>query len=253
MTIQRAEISPDLSDRNRCVSVHWSIPTQCALPPSHWDDHEANHPETGVRLRYCRTGGTWRTEELRDGAWHRLEIPPPGGYCGQPDPDRPGVTCTWQHGHRFSRSHAADVDGEWHQWPTGLRDPAMSRALREDEVLRGLIYQQAAELAEIRAAIAVYQQQFGELSVETGALKAPPDREQRLPRLLTYIQNKGRGVTSARVHRVYVSWAWKGLKPSETRGDLAALAEAGHLVQDDSDPAARVYWPVRTARGGAAR
>lgn len=90
------------------------------------------------------------------------------------------------------------------------------------------------------------------------AAKAPaprvmaPAAAERLPRPLKHIQNKGRPVRTADVHRVYISWGWKGLNRSQTRGDLAALADAGHLRRDDSSPGGRVYRPVRTSRGGDA-
>lgn len=72
------EIQPDLSDQSRCISVHWSLPVQCVLPSTHRENwHEAWHPQSGNRIRYRRTLGIYRTEELRDGGGHTLEIPPP--------------------------------------------------------------------------------------------------------------------------------------------------------------------------------
>jgi hypothetical protein len=72
------EITPDLSDRSRCISVHWSLPVQCVLPRTHRENwHEAWDPETGNRLRYRRSFGIFRTEELRNGEWTALFIPPP--------------------------------------------------------------------------------------------------------------------------------------------------------------------------------
>lgn len=264
------EIAPDLSDHNRCVSAHWSVPAQCELPPTHWADHETTDPETGVRLRYCRVGGTWRTEELRDGAWHRLEIPPPGGYCGQPDPDNPGATCTRQYGHRFSTAHAAYVEGVWRQWPGLVMEPERRAGLREEELLRGLVYDQAAENAELRRSTAAVQATTesgnglrddlqGEKDTsadEAGAeftRPMAPAPHARRPRLRTHIENKGRPFTTSDAHRVYVSWGWKGLSLSAVRSDLAALAAAGHLVVDDSHTSRRLYQPVRTARGGGLR
>lgn len=261
------EIAPNLSDNKRCVSVHWSIPAQCDLPPSHWDDHETTHPDTGVRLRYCRVGGTWRTEELRDGTWHRIEIPPPGGYCGQPDPEEVKVTCTLQHGHRLSRAHAADVHGNWRQWPALVKEPERRPGLREEELLRGLIHDQAAEIAGLRASIAAVQAAAqrgpdclcgaarGEKDTSAEAEAAftrpmPPGIADRLSRLRTHIENKGRPVITSDVRSMYLSWGWKGLSLSDVRRDLAALARAGHLSVDDSHRGRRVYRPVRTARGG---
>jgi NTP pyrophosphatase (non-canonical NTP hydrolase) len=70
-------LAPDMTNPERCISVHWSLPVQCVLPCTHranW--HEGWHPETGNRLRYRRTVGV--TKELRDGAWVDLGIPGPG-------------------------------------------------------------------------------------------------------------------------------------------------------------------------------
>ncbi|MFJ4787639.1 hypothetical protein [Streptomyces sp. NPDC088794] len=237
------EIAPDLSNRNRCVSVHWSLPAQCELPPSHWDDHETTHPESGVRLRYCRTGGAWRTEEWRDSFWHRIEIPPPGGYCGQPDPDRPGVTCTAQYGHRFSRSHSRDIDSEWHQWPTHVREPEHRPGLQEQDLLRGLLYDQAAELAELRATIAAYQKAGG-----ATRFRSTPEAGERQSRLLTRVENHNCPVTTGIAAKIYLSWGWKGLTERTVRSDLASLARAGHLKVDESDPGCRRYAPVRSPR-----
>jgi hypothetical protein len=73
------EIKPDLSDKSRCISVHWSLPVQCVLSPTHRENwHEAWDPETGNRLRYRRAFGTYATEELRNDKWTALFIPPPG-------------------------------------------------------------------------------------------------------------------------------------------------------------------------------
>lgn len=73
------EIKPDLSDKSRCISVHWSLPVQCVLPPTHRENwHETWDPETGNRLRYRRSMGVFRTEALYDGTWHDLELPAPG-------------------------------------------------------------------------------------------------------------------------------------------------------------------------------
>jgi hypothetical protein len=51
---------------------------QCVLPRTHRENwHEAWDPETGNRLRYRRSFGIFRTEELRNGEWTALFIPPP--------------------------------------------------------------------------------------------------------------------------------------------------------------------------------
>ena len=73
------EIAPDRSAEGRCISVHWSLPVQCVLPGTHWENwHETWDPETGNRLRYRRSFGTYRTEELRNDEWTALYIPAPG-------------------------------------------------------------------------------------------------------------------------------------------------------------------------------
>lgn len=72
------EIQPDMSNANRCISVHWSLPTQCERDRTHFDFwHWARHPDSGAAIRYRRTLGVYRTEELRDGQWHALPIPAP--------------------------------------------------------------------------------------------------------------------------------------------------------------------------------
>jgi hypothetical protein len=74
------EIQPDLTDKSRCVSVHWSLPVQCVLPCTHRENwHEAWDPQTGNRLRYRRSFGVYRTEELRNDEWTALYIPAPSG------------------------------------------------------------------------------------------------------------------------------------------------------------------------------
>ena len=65
-------IQADLSDRNRCTVAHWELPVQCVLPPTHRDDHEAWHPESGNRIRFCGESVHPYTEELRHGEWVRL-------------------------------------------------------------------------------------------------------------------------------------------------------------------------------------
>ncbi|MER8030646.1 hypothetical protein ABTZ78_17005 [Streptomyces bauhiniae] len=143
----------------RCVSVHWSLPVQCELPAAHRENlHETTHPETGSRLRYRRAGGVWRTEELVERVWRPLEIVPPGGYCGQRHPERALVACTWQYGHSFFRGHAAEVDGRWVEWATGIDEPGPREGLRSDSVLRGVIFEQDAELRWLRALLAAVQE-----------------------------------------------------------------------------------------------
>jgi hypothetical protein len=73
-----SEITPNLTDTSRCISVHWSLPVQCVLPRPHRENwHEAWHPDTRNRIRYRRTLGVFATEELRGDGWCTLPIPPP--------------------------------------------------------------------------------------------------------------------------------------------------------------------------------
>jgi hypothetical protein len=86
------EISPDLSEWSRCISVHWSLPVQCVLPCTHRENwHEAWHPTTGNRLRYRRAFGIYATEELRNDEWTALFIPPPIEICGELYGSKAGV------------------------------------------------------------------------------------------------------------------------------------------------------------------
>jgi hypothetical protein len=83
------EINPDMSEQYRCISVHWSLPVQCVLPCTHRENwHEAWHPGTGNRIRYRRSFGTFRTEELNGDDWTDLEIPPPSEITAASDADR---------------------------------------------------------------------------------------------------------------------------------------------------------------------
>lgn len=76
------EIKPDLSEWSRCISVHWSLPVQCVLPCTHRENwHEAWHP-AGIRIRYRRSMGVYRTEQMWGGTWNVLKIPPPDEASG---------------------------------------------------------------------------------------------------------------------------------------------------------------------------
>jgi hypothetical protein len=70
-------IQPDLSNKHRCASVHWALPVQCELPPTHRENwHETRHPQSGRLLRYNYPSA--RTEEmLEDGTWSAIDIPKP--------------------------------------------------------------------------------------------------------------------------------------------------------------------------------
>lgn len=146
------EIKPDLTDKSRCVSVHWNLPVQCVLPAGHHENwHEAWHPQTGNRMRYCRSMGVYASEELHHGAWHDLEIPPPGGYCNDQHSHQPHVRCTQQYGHQFSWNHTATVDGCRYTWNTPpLRDLTPAQLGSDVKQLRGMAYGLAAQLEQAR-------------------------------------------------------------------------------------------------------
>lgn len=160
------EITPNLTDKNRCVSVHWNLPVQCVLPSSHRENwHEAWHPQTGNRLRYRRSMGSYVTEELNSG-WHDLQIPPPGGYCND-NSTYAHVLCTEQYGHGWN--HRAVVDGCTYSWNTPLPKQITPYQLGEDvRQLRGLIVKQAAEIDELRLQLATAERQAAELERALG-------------------------------------------------------------------------------------
>jgi hypothetical protein len=157
------EIEPNLTDKNRCISVHWNIPTQCVLPRGHRENwHEAWHPHTGNRMRYQRSMGTYVTEDHHDGAWHDLQIPPPDGYCHDQHTGRPDVRCTERYGHGWS--HRAVVDGCTYSWNTPVPRQLTPYQLGADvRQLRGLIVEQAAEIVELRAKLAARERQLEDM------------------------------------------------------------------------------------------
>jgi hypothetical protein len=150
------EISPNLADQSRCVSVHWNLPVQCVLPRSHRENwHEAWHPQTSNRMRYRRSG-VYVTEELHHSEWHDLEIPPPGGFCGDQfistfsRPDAPDVRCTGQYGHGWN--HRAVVDGCTYSWNTPIpKDLTVDQLTRDVKQLRGMLVAAHARIAELEA------------------------------------------------------------------------------------------------------
>ncbi|MGV9427145.1 hypothetical protein ACWDO7_23015 [Streptomyces sp. NPDC003656] len=285
------EIAPDLTNKFRCVSVHWSLPVQCELPPGHREVHEATHPVTGRKIRYRRSGGVWRTEEWTGTSWRRLEIVPPGGYCGQRHPEQPHLACTWQYGHSLSRPHAAEFGGEWVEWDTQIPEPGPREGLRSDSVLRGVLFDQDAELRRLRELLAAEQdnelvrlREFAQttqnrhvdvtvllarydlmacsedawdLGMSVLAALEGPQRPGgtvdvyaeleklqaaiRQRRLLAHLKAVGEPTTSGQVHTLYMRWGWRKTKPSHARDDLNALADAGLLVRDDSDPGIRLF------------
>jgi hypothetical protein len=156
------EIKPDRSDSNRCVSVHWNLPVQCVLPAGHREnDHEAWHPTTGNRMRYRRSMGVYRTEELHHGEWHDLEIPPPGGYCNDQHGTQSNVRCTQAYGHP-GWFHQAMVDGCRYSWNTPIPKALNADQLSSDVTqLRGLVVQLTAENAELEKALGLNEAAAG--------------------------------------------------------------------------------------------
>lgn len=167
------EIRPDLTDTSRCISVHWSLPAQCVLPCTHRENwHETWHPQTGNRIRYRRSYGTFATEELRDGQWHDLAIPAPGDICGEPNPSKPGVRCQSDLSHNeTSWTHRAVVDGCTYTWNTVRRDLTPEQVLQDMAGFRGMAAEQAAEIDRLRAELAQEQQ----VSQERGRYLAEVD------------------------------------------------------------------------------
>lgn len=148
------EITPDLSDPHRCVVVHWVLPVQCVLPPSHREDHEAWHPQTGNRIRFCGESVAPRTHELHDGEWHLLDLPRPGAtVCGEPYSRKLDVTCQEEHGPDGSRwQHRARVDGCLYSWSTPHARPVTPDQLdHEVRSLRAEVERLAAQVATVRA------------------------------------------------------------------------------------------------------
>jgi hypothetical protein len=159
------EISPDRSDRTRCVSVHWNLPVQCVLPAGHRENnHEAWHPQTGNRMRYRRSMGVYRTEELHHGTWHDLEILPPGGFCNDQHSTNPDVRCTQEYGHQITWNHTAIVNGCRYSWNTPIPKALNVAQLSSDVTqLRGLVFQLTAEIAELQAKLAIRERQLDDL------------------------------------------------------------------------------------------
>lgn len=152
------EIKPDLSDESRCISVHWNLPVQCVLPSSHRENwHEAWHPQNGNRLRYRRSYGNFVTEDLHHGEWHDLQVPPPGGFCGDQYSGHFGdsnVRCTEQYGHGWN--HRAVVDGCTYSWntpvPKGLSADQLTRDVQQ---LRGMVVEAHSRIAELEKALCI--------------------------------------------------------------------------------------------------
>jgi hypothetical protein len=145
------EIKPDLSDESRCISVHWSLPVQCVLPCTHAENwHEAWHPN-GNRIRYRRTLGVYRTEELHDGGWHDLEIPPPGEICGEPyGNDRPGVFCQAPLAHnQISWTHGAIVNGCRYTWNTPKPATTPAQVAQDLTRVRAIAAEQAEKITRL--------------------------------------------------------------------------------------------------------
>ncbi|WP_030670519.1 hypothetical protein [Streptomyces rimosus] len=175
------EIKPDRSDKSRCISVHWNLPVQCVLPASHRENwHEAWHPQTGNRMRYRRSMGVYATEELHHGAWHDLEIPPPGGHCNDQHSHQPHVRCTQQYGHRFSWSHTATVDGCRYTWNTpplkGLTPDQLDSDVKQ---LRGMAYELAAQSEQARRIAVELENENARLAARVRELERPAVEAER--------------------------------------------------------------------------
>lgn len=149
------EIKPDLSDQSRCISVHWSLPVQCVLPSSHRENwHEAWHPESRNRIRYRRSFGVFRTEELSNGGWNALEIQPPGEICGEPHSTHPGVFCQEPRTHNeYSWTHHAVVNGCRYTWNTIKRDPTPDQVAKDLSRVRGIAAATEADVQRLNTAI----------------------------------------------------------------------------------------------------
>ena len=143
------EIRPDMSDENRCISVHWNLPVQCVLPSSHRENwHEAWHPQNGNRIRYRRSFGNFATEDLHHGAWHDLEIPPPNGFCNEHYPNVPGARCRSQYGHGWS--HQVRFNGCLYSWNTPIpKGLTVDQLTRDVQLLRGMLVAAHSQIAEL--------------------------------------------------------------------------------------------------------
>ena len=151
------EIHPDLSDTSRCVSVHWSLPAQCVMPRTHranW--HETWHPQTGNRIRYRRSCGTYATDELSDGEWHDLALPAPGDICVAPHSSKPGIFCQEPGDHQWM--HRAIVDGCTHTWNLLNRGMTPGQIQQDMADFRRLADEQAAEIELLHARLEAVEQ-----------------------------------------------------------------------------------------------
>lgn len=199
------EITPNLTDPNRCASVHWSLPVQCVMPRTHANNwHEAWHPQTGNRLRYRRTMGVFLTEDLHDGEWHDLAIPAPGVVCGEPHNERPGVFCQMEHGENGNRwNHVAVVDGCRYSWKTPLPRPVGTYQLGSD--IRSL----RAQVEELHAALTQAENDL------TGARLSLWEEEQDSRRLRLALKSARRGRAAARERIAELEKAACGCFPAE--------------------------------------
>lgn len=142
------EIKPDLSEWSRCISVHWSLPVQCVLSCTHRENwHEAWHPKTGNRIRYRRSFGTFRTEELIGDDWVDLEIPPPGKICGEPHNSTPGVFCQKPQPGWW---HRALVNGCQYTWNTVKQESTPDQVAKDLSRLREVAAEAEAKLQAIK-------------------------------------------------------------------------------------------------------
>lgn len=167
------EIRPDMSDENRCISVHWSLPMQCVLPSSHRENwHEAWHPETGNRLRYRRSFGNFATEDLHHGEWHDLQIPPPNGFCNEHYPNVPGARCLAQYGHGWS--HQVRFNGCLYSWNTPVpKSLTVDQVTRDVQQLRGMLVAAHARIGKLETAEAAASE--GALPMPVGSVALSAD------------------------------------------------------------------------------
>lgn len=191
-------VRPNRSDKSRCISVHWSLPVQCVLPVGHRENwHEAWHPETSNRLRFQRSMGGYRTEELHHGEWHDLQLPPPGGFCGLLRSDMPNISCTEQYGHGWM--HRAKVDGVQHTWNTvpapGLNVDQLTRDVTQ---LRGMVVAAHARIAELESEPALAEV-IDWLAKKSHEYKGVTDRQETSSEVLARMADKlSRGAVRAR-------------------------------------------------------
>ena len=239
------EITPDLSDKSRCVSVHWILPVQCVLPRGHRENwHEAWHPENGNRLRYRRSGA-YHTNDLHHGEWHDLQIPPPNGFCNEYYPGKPEVRCTDQYGHGWN--HQVVFEGCRYSWntriPSGLTVDQLTCDVRQ---LRGQLVGAHTRIERLEDDKVQLADQLDMSDDESAQAIAARDRYR-----LAWQSARGRAeaLSEATLRRVKDLETYQGwLKQEQTatqqlRARIAELQGEGHLTVADV-----AAWLVKKAR-----